>query len=114
MSRVFVVQNVCWRNPTSGEWEPKYDLRPAEGFGEIVYLLDPDANPFNPAQVTATLMEKLGDFGPEDHLLLIGNPALIGMAVATAAAYNDGRVRMLQWDRRRRYIPVVVDLPIFR
>lgn len=114
MSRVFVVQNVCWNNPRTGQWEPKHDLTPAELFGEIRYLLEPDANPFNPAQVNATLMERLGDFGSEDFLLLTGNPVLIGMAVATAAAYNDGKVTLLQWDRRRRYIPVKVDLPIFR
>ena len=114
MSRVFVIQNVCWKNPTSGQWESKYDLTPAEQYGELVFLLEPDANPFNAAQVTAELMARLGDYGDDDHLLLIGNPALIGLAVATAAAYNDGKVRLLQCDRRRRYIPVQADLPIFR
>jgi hypothetical protein len=44
-------------------------------------------------------------------LLLIGNPILIGCAVAIAARANAGRVKLLQWSGTdQRYVTVQVDL----
>lgn len=114
MSRVFIIQRHYRRDRVSGERIP-FDVTPAEEFGELVYLLEDDANPHNPGPVIRRLMEALGDYSDDDFLLLIGNPCLIGWATALAAGYNDGRIRLLQYDRHnRRYIPVQSDLPLFR
>ena len=92
MSRVFVVQNQHRWDRDKQRFEPKFNLAHAEEFGELVYLLSPTAAPFRPEPIIDELKEKLADFGPGDHLLLVGNPVLIGFAVAIAADANDGDV----------------------
>ena len=90
---------------------PKYDLSPAEQYGEIVELLSPTAKPFNPAPLVEELYIKLEKFGNDDFIICIGNPILLSMAVAVAADINDGKVRLLQWHgHRNEYVPVDVDL----
>lgn len=106
-NRVFVVQNQHRWSREHQRFEPKFDLSPAETFGELVYLLSPTAAPFRPEPVIEELREKLADFGPGDHLLLVGNPVLIGFAVALAADANGGDVSLLQWSGKdQRYIAV--------
>jgi hypothetical protein len=105
--RVFVVQNQRAVHPRTGVLAPKFDLSPAREFGAIVELLPEQVSPFHADGVVSHLSNRLADFGDGDFLLLIGNPALIGLAVAVAAAKNAGRVKMLQWSgTRRRYQPV--------
>lgn len=83
----------------------------AERFGKIEYLLSPSASPFTADLVIGDLHQKLKDFSDEDHLLLIGNPILIGMAVSIAAHYNSGRVRFLQWSGKHSdYTEVVAKI----
>ena len=65
-NRVFVVQNQHRWNRDAGRFEPKFDLTPAQQFGELVYLLSPTAAPFRPEPVIEELREKLADFGPDD------------------------------------------------
>lgn len=109
MSRVFCVQHQHRFDPQLGQLVPKYDLTTAHDFGEVEYLLSPSAAPFHPAGVLQELHTKLEDFCDADYLLLIGNPVLIGLAMAVAADRNDGRVKVLQWNgRERRYIPVKI------
>jgi len=55
--------------------------------------------------------ERLSDFCNDDHLLLIGNPGLIGMATTIAARYNDGSVKLLQWSgRHNEYTEIVAKI----
>lgn len=98
---VFVVQKQMRFDDKLGELVPKFTtLHKAERFGRLDYLLSPSAHPFSPDSVLGDMHEKLRFFGDDDHLLLIGNPVLIGMATAVAARYNDGKVRFLQWSGR--------------
>lgn len=109
MSKVYVVQNQHRLDRTNGTLVPKFDLKPAEAYGQLEYLLNPSASPFRPEAVLAELHAGLANFGPQDFLLLIGNPVLIGLAVAIAADLNDGQVKLLQWSGKdRRYIPIEV------
>lgn len=110
MSKVYVVQNPHRLNHDTGSLEPKYNLESAHEFGKIVYLLSPTASPFNPDHLIKELQEKLVDFGDEDKLLLIGNPVLMGLAVAIAADANNGKVNLLQWHgKTHKYIVVTID-----
>ena len=109
MSRVFVVQNQHRWDRDNEKFVPKFDLSPAGIHGELVYLLSPTAAPFRPAPVIEELRRKLEDFTSDDALLLVGNPVLIGLAVAVAADYNDGQVNLLQWSgKNRKYLKVEV------
>lgn len=111
MSKVFVVQNQHRWDKDKGVFTPKYDLSSAKSYGELVDLLTPTASPFNSEPVVRELREKLAWFGDDDSLLLVGNPVLIGCAVAIAASVNQGRVAMLQWSGTdRRYVRVFVEV----
>jgi len=113
MARVFIIQNQHRLNDRSGNLEPKFDFSSAEKYGTLSYLLSPTARPFQSEHVISQLKEKLIDFRDDDALLLIGNPCLIGFAVAIASWANGGRVRVLQWDgRRREYVIVEALLPM--
>jgi hypothetical protein len=57
------------------------------------------------------LRSKLHDFGDGDYIVPLGNPAVIGMAIAVAAECNDGFVKILDWIRdESRYRLVEMDL----
>lgn len=110
MSRVFVVQRPVVRDKHSQEWLTKYDLRPAEQYGELVDVLPID--PFIPVdEMVSKASESLRDFDPdEDYLLAIGDPIAIA-AVSIVAAEYSGRVSILKWDKRRQsYQPFLVDI----
>lgn len=108
MGKVYVVQNHMTRNG-KGKLVPRFNLDPAEKFGELVYLLSPETKPFQPDGVMAALHGKLRNFNDDDNILLIGNPALIAYAFAVAHYYN-GRVSVLQWNgKKREYIQITAD-----
>lgn len=109
---VFVIQQQMKFDQTRGELVPRFtSIKKAERFGEIVYLLSPSAHPFNPELVLGDLHEKLSSFSNDDHLLLIGNPGLIGMATSLAAYYNEGRVKLLQWSgRHNEYTEIIAKI----
>lgn len=111
MSRVFVVQNTHRASGTNG-LSPKFDFSDAERFGELIFLLSPSARPFSPDHLVAELWEKLTDYSNDDFLLLVGNPALIGFAVAIASKINHGQVNVLQWSGGR-YVPIRARLSDF-
>lgn len=113
MNRVFVVQNPHHMPAGSDELVPKYDFSSASQYGELEFLLRPSARPWGDMlpEIVRELHAKLSGMERGDHLLLVGNPALIGMAVAIAANYTDGSLNLLQWHGHRRcYTPLAVDL----
>lgn len=111
---VFVVQHQHRWDAALGRLVPKFDLAPAEQWGQLLYLLGPTASPFNPGVILPELHQKLQTFTDDDSLLCIGNPCLIGFATAVAAYWNQGRVQMLQWSGKdQSYVRVVADLAEF-
>lgn len=106
---VYVVQDQKWVDGDSGELRSKFDFTPARRFGELEFLLRPSASPFNMEPVIEELHKRLSGYdGENDYLLLVGNPAIIGVAVAIAADYS-GTVRLLQWSgARREYLPITI------
>lgn len=102
MTTVFIVQKQMRFDDETGELVSRFKtLDKAERFGKLEYLLSPSAHPFNPPNIIGDLHEKLKGFTDEDFLLLIGNPALIGMATAVASHYNGGKLKLLQWSGRQ-------------
>lgn len=109
---VFVVQQQMRFDQVRKELVPRFtSIEKAEKWGRIEFILSPSAHPFNPETVLGDIHEKLSGFSDEDHLLLIGNPALIGMVTAIAAYYNDGTVKFLQWSgRHNEYTEIVTKI----
>lgn len=105
--KVYVVQQQTLRDGT-----PKYDLSPAEDFGELVYVLDETASPFRPGPVWERICDRMSYFQDGDFLLPIGNPVFIGMATAMAASLAP-TVGMLVWSsKEQRYIAVTAEMDI--
>lgn len=109
---VFIVQQQMRFDQLRKELVPRFSsINKAERWGKIEYILSPSAHPFNPDLVLGDMHEKLLDFNDDDHLLLIGNPGLIGMATSIAAHYNDGSVKLLQWSgRHNEYTEIIAKI----
>lgn len=113
MSVIYAVQEPHVMDAVTGELFPRFpDLpRQAREHGELRWLLSPSASPFHPEHIVSELNHKLQSYTGADYLLLVGNPILIGMAVAIAAYWNEGQVNVLQWSgRKKRYIAVNLNL----
>ena len=53
----------------------------------------------------------LKDFTSEDHLLLTGDPAIIGVACSIVSDMTNGRYNLLKWDKQeRKYYSIEIDL----
>ena len=110
MSTVYVVQDTMYKD-SNGELKSRFDLSPAEEFGTLRRMLSQSARPFESEHVIGQLHDELSLFSDDDYLLLIGNPCLIGFAVAIASDVNEGRVNVLQWNgKNKQYIAVQAKL----
>lgn len=106
MSTVYVVQEPLRRIGREVEWRiPKADL---EAFGRVVCLCNwselrddghEDFAPARLAELYHRMLPKLMQFSDTDYLVPLGSPVLIAMATMIAAKSNEGRVRMLDWQR---------------
>lgn len=88
------------------------NILPAQKYGEIKVLLPPGMQiGFSAGQIVKQIDLKLSNFNDKDYLVLIGDPVAIGIAVAVAAKWNQGRVKLLKWDRQEfTYYPVTLNL----
>lgn len=106
-STVYIVQNHVSYDHRTGLTVPRYDLSPAEQFGELVFLLSPGTVPNKPEQTIAELKKKLCDFSDDDYLLLVGNACFVAWAGAIAADVNDGKISFLQYNLSQKQYFVV-------
>ena len=88
------------------------DYSQAERFGEVVFLFDGNKTSSN---VSTTYHKKiktvLKDFSDNDYLLLVGDPALIGLTTSVLVTISNGRYNMLKYDRiEKDYFPIRVDI----
>jgi hypothetical protein len=88
------------------------DLSDALEFGDLDILIPAKEQVALSAIPTLRRMErKLVKFTSDDYLMLSGDPVCIGIACALAAMANNGRFKVLKWDRlEERYYPIEVDL----
>jgi hypothetical protein len=113
MSVVYVVQNPLRYDSERGQLIPRYDVTSASSFGRLKFLPTARGAILDPQEAVRKLDSVLRHFSDEDHLLLIGNPVLIGWATALAASHNDGRVSLLVWSgREKAYRAVKSVLPV--
>ena len=88
------------------------NVRSAEKFGDLkICLPDNRQMILSSGPLTFKLKQELKDFNDSDYLLLIGDPAIIAVAGAIAADVNNGRFKVLKWDRNEmKYYDIEIDL----
>jgi hypothetical protein len=111
MSTVYITQEVLKLDDKSGAYTPQYNLTPALKYGEPVVLAPHGLTLISTEPLVRRIRSKLVNFNDDDYILALGDPAIIGIACSIASEINDGRYRLLKWDREtRQYIPVRIDL----
>ena len=91
---------------------PYINVLSAEEYGDIVVLFESGQQiMFSPQPAIRKLKRKLKDFNDDDYLLMMGDPAAMGIACCVAAEMNRGKFNILKWDKKaQRYYPVSVNL----
>ena len=105
---VYVIQEVA--GTQSGN--PKINIMGASNYGKIKFLL-PEFSQiiFSPGPLVFKLRKGLKDFKEGDSLLLIGDPALIGVACSIVSDITNGKYNLLKWDKQeRKYYPIAINL----
>lgn len=112
MSKVYIVQQQLMRSPDGKLVDKFRGVEKAEKFGELVYVLDPQAFPTKGMQFHVAKMQlAMKDFTEKDYILPIGNPIFIGMAFGIACAKTNGKVRALSWSRQHQeYVQTNVEI----
>jgi len=107
-ARVFVTHEP--HRVEAGLVKSLFDLTPAAEYGELQVLMPAGSSLLSTVPMVRTMRDRLRDFSDNDYLLPVGDPASIMAAGAIAAEMNNGRVKILRWDRTgRRYIVVHLD-----
>ena len=91
---------------------PYISVLSAADYGEIVVLFESGQQiMFSPQPAIRKLKRKLKDFNDDYYLLMMGDPAAMGIACCVAAEMNRGKFNILKWDKKaQRYYPVSVNL----
>ena len=105
---VYVIQHIA--GTKAGK--PKINIIDARQYGEFKFLLPEFSQMiFSPGPLIYKLRQGLKDFKKEDHLLLTGDPALIGVACSIVSDITNGKYNLLKWDKQeKKYYPVSINL----
>ena len=107
-SKVYVIQEI----PGTNQGLPKYNIMGAQKFGKLVTLLPEHSQIIlSPGPLIYKLRKLLKNFKPDDHLLLTGDPAIIGVACSIVADLTNGKFKFLKWDRQEKvYYSIEINL----
>ena len=88
------------------------NIRSAEKFGDLkVVLPDNRQIVLSSGPMVFKLKQELKDFNENDYLILMGDPAIIAAAGAIVSENNNGRFKVLKWDRdEKKYYDIEIDL----
>ena len=107
-STVYVIQEIAGTKAGA----PKINIMGASNYGQFKFLL-PEFSQiiFSPGPLIFKLRKGLKDFKEGDHLLLIGDPALFGVACSIVSDITNGKYNLLKWDKQeRKYYPISINL----
>ena len=107
-SVVYVIQEV----PGTKAGAPKINIMGAAKYGKFEFLL-PEFSQiiFSPGPLVFKLRKLLKDYTEDDHLLLTGDPAIIGIACSIVSDITNGKFNLLKWDRQEKmYYPLKINL----
>lgn len=94
---VYVTQVPARREGAS--WVPTVDITAARDFGDIRLLVPSGMNQSTTDDAVYQMKAGLKEYTAEDYLLLLGDPVLIGAAVAVLAP-RFTKLNLLKWDRK--------------
>jgi hypothetical protein len=105
---VYVVQEI----PGTKIGNPKINIIGAQEYGDFKFLLPEFSQMiFSPGPLVFKLRQGLKNFTKNDHLLLTGDPALIGVACSIVSDITNGKYKLLKWDKQeRKYYPIEINL----
>ena len=105
---VYVIQHIAGTQAGN----PKINIIGAQKYGEFKFLLPEFSQMiFSPGPLVYKLRQGLKDFKEEDHLLLTGDPALIGVACSIVSDITNGKFNLLKWDKQeKQYYPIKINL----
>jgi len=91
---------------------PYINVLSAQEYGDIVLLFESGQQiMFSPQPDIKKLRRKLKDFDDNDYLLMMGDPAAMGIACCVASDINRRRFKILKWDKsQKRYYSVSVNI----
>ena len=103
---VYVIQHIAG----SQAGTPKINIIGAQKYGDFKFLLPEFSQMiFSPGPLIYKLRQGLKDFKEGDHLLLTGDPALIGVACSIVSDITNGKYNLLKWDKQeRKYYPCLL------
>ena len=105
---VYVIQEIAGTK----DGKPKINILGAAEYGTFKFLL-PELSQmiFSPGPLIFKLRKGLKDYTIDDHLLLTGDPAIIGVACSIVADITSGKFNLLKWDKQeRKYYPIQINL----
>ena len=105
---VYVIQEVAGTQAGN----PKINIVGASSYGQLKFLLPEFSQMiFSPGPLIYKLRQGLKNFTEDDHLLLTGDPALIGVACSIVSDITNGKYNLLKWDKQeRKYYPITINL----
>ena len=105
---VYVIQHIAGTQAGN----PKINIIGAQKYGKFKFLLPEFSQMiFSPGPLVYKLRQGLKDFNENDHLLLTGDPALIGVACSIVSDITNGKFNLLKWDKQeRKYYPIKINL----
>ena len=107
-SFVYVIQEIAGTQAGN----PKINIMGASRYGDFRFVLPEFSQMiFSPGPLVYKLRKGLKDFKEGDHLLLTGDPAIIGVACSIVSDITNGKYNLLKWDKQeRRYYPIEINL----
>ena len=105
---VYVTQHIAGTQAGN----PKINIIGAQKYGEFKYLLPEFSQMiFSPGPLVYKLKQGLKNFNENDHLLLTGDPVIIGVACSIVSDITHGKYNVLKWDKQeRKYYPIEINL----
>jgi hypothetical protein len=105
---VYVIQEIAGTR----EGKPKINIMGAAEYGTFKFLL-PELSQiiFSPGPLIFKLRKELANYQATDHLLLTGDPAIIGVACSIVSDITNGKYNLLKWDKQeRKYYSIAINL----
>ena len=104
----YVIQEL----PGTSIGRPKFNIKGALKYGKLKVLLKENTQiVLSPGPVMYELRKLLKDYNSNDYLLLSGDPSVIGLACAIVSDINNGKFKLLKWDRQEKvYYPIEINL----